>query len=42
MLRGPVGSKIQLELINPANNTTNFVEFTRVTMLVPDEHGTGP
>jgi carboxyl-terminal processing protease len=35
MLRGPVGSKIQLELIDPAKNTTNIMEFTREAIPVP-------
>ena len=42
MTRGPVGSKVQLEVIDPAKSETNIVEFTRVKMLVPAPNGKGP
>jgi C-terminal processing protease CtpA/Prc len=42
MMRGAVGSKIQLELIDPAKSTTNIVEFTREAIPVPVGHGTLP
>ena len=29
LIRGPVGSKVRLEIINPASNRTNTVELTR-------------
>jgi carboxyl-terminal processing protease len=35
MTRGPVGSKIQLEVIDPAKSETNIVEFTREKIPVP-------
>jgi C-terminal processing protease CtpA/Prc len=42
MMRGAVGSKIQLELIDPAKSTTNIVEFTREAIPLPVGHGTLP
>jgi C-terminal processing protease CtpA/Prc len=42
MMRGAVGSKIQLKLIDPAKSTTNIVEFTREAIPVPVGHGTLP
>ena len=38
MMRGPVGSKIQLELIDSAKSTTNIVEFTREEITLPEGH----
>jgi carboxyl-terminal processing protease len=35
MMRGPVGSKVQLEVVDPAKSETNVVEFTRETISVP-------
>ncbi|HEY5042354.1 MAG TPA: PDZ domain-containing protein [Verrucomicrobiae bacterium] len=35
MTRGPVGSKVQLEVIDPAKSETNIVEFTREKIPVP-------
>jgi carboxyl-terminal processing protease len=35
MTRGPVGSKVQLEVIDPAKSETNIVEFTREKISVP-------
>jgi carboxyl-terminal processing protease len=35
MTRGPVGSMIQLEVIDPAKNETNIVQFTRETFSLP-------
>ena len=35
MTRGPVGSKVQLEVIDPAKSETNIVEFTREKVPVP-------
>ena len=40
MMRGPVGSKVQLELVDPAKNTTNIVEFTREAIPLPVGSGT--
>jgi carboxyl-terminal processing protease len=34
MTRGPVGSKVQLEVIDPAQDTTNVVEVTREALPV--------
>jgi len=45
LMRGAVGSKIQLELVDPAKSTTNIVEFTREVIplpIAPVEHGTLP
>jgi carboxyl-terminal processing protease len=42
MMRGPVGSKIQIELIDPAKSTTNIVEFTREEIPLPGGHGILP
>ena len=36
LMRGPVGSKVRLELVDPAKNTTNLVEFTREVIYLPD------
>ena len=38
MTRGPVGSKVRLEVVGPAG--TNIVEFTREKISVPVGHGT--
>jgi carboxyl-terminal processing protease len=35
MTRGAVGSKVQLEVIDPAKSETNVVEFTRESIAVP-------
>ena len=35
MTRGPVGSKVQLEIIDPAKGETNVVEFTRELIALP-------
>ena len=35
MTRGLVGSKVQLEVIDPAKSETNIVEFTREQISVP-------
>ena len=35
MTRGPVGSKVQLQVIDPARSETNIVEFTRAKIPVP-------
>ena len=35
MTRGPVGSKVQLEVIDPAKSETNVVEFTREQIALP-------
>jgi carboxyl-terminal processing protease len=35
MTRGPVGSKVQLEVIDPAKSEINIVEFTREKIPVP-------
>jgi C-terminal processing protease CtpA/Prc len=35
MTRGPVGSKVQLEVIDLATSETNIVEFTREKIPVP-------
>ena len=35
MTRGPVGSKVQLEVIDPARSETNLMEFTREKILLP-------
>ena len=35
MTRGLVGSKVQLEVIDPAKSETNVVEFTREKISVP-------
>jgi carboxyl-terminal processing protease len=35
MTRGQVGSKVQLEVIDPAKSETNIVEFTREKIPVP-------
>ena len=35
MTRGPVGSTVQLEIIDPANHQTNLVQFTRENIPVP-------
>jgi C-terminal processing protease CtpA/Prc len=42
MMRGLVGSKVQLELVDPAKNTTNIVEFTREAIPLPVRSGTLP
>jgi carboxyl-terminal processing protease len=42
LMRGPVGSRIQLELIDPAKSTTNIVELTREEISLPVGHGTLP
>ena len=35
MTRGPVGSKVQLEVVDPAKNETNVVELTREQIALP-------
>ena len=35
MTRGLVGSKVQLEVIDPAKSETNLVEFTREKIILP-------
>src|SRR5665213_3290829 len=35
MTRGLVGSKVQLEVIDPAKSETNLVEFTRELIILP-------
>jgi hypothetical protein len=35
MTRGLVGSKVQLEVIDPDKSETNVVEFTRERIAVP-------
>jgi C-terminal processing protease CtpA/Prc len=40
MMRGPVGSKVQIEVIDTAKSTTNIVEFTRAKIPVRAGHGT--
>ena len=33
MMRGPVGSEVQLEIVDKARHQTNVVEFTREKIL---------
>jgi carboxyl-terminal processing protease len=42
MTRGPVGSKVQLEVIDPAKSETNVVEFTREKIDLPAGTGSKP
>jgi len=35
MMRGPVGSKVQLEVVDPAKGETNTVEITRAKFSLP-------
>jgi len=42
MARGPVGSKVQLEVIDPAKSETNIVEFTREKIALPAVPGSKP
>ena len=35
MTRGPVDSKVQLEVIDPAKSETNLMEFTREKITLP-------
>lgn len=35
MARGPVGSKVKLEVIDPTKSETNTVEFTREKIAIP-------
>jgi len=42
MTRGPVGSKVQLEVIDPAKSETNIVEFTREKIALPAGAGSKP
>jgi carboxyl-terminal processing protease len=39
MTRGPVGSTVQLEVVDPAKSETNLVELTRVKFSLPVGHG---
>ena len=39
MTRGPVGSKVRLEVIDPAKGATNLVEFTREKIALPAAAG---
>ena len=38
MMRGPVGSEVQLEIVDKATHQTNIVEFTREKILLPVGH----
>ena len=40
MTRGPVGSTVQLEVVDPAKSETNLMELTRVKFSLPVGHGT--
>lgn len=42
MTRGPVGSKVQFEIIDPARSETNLVEFTREKITLPAGAGSAP
>jgi carboxyl-terminal processing protease len=42
MTRGPVGSKVQLEVVDPAKRETNLVEFTREKIDLPAGAGSKP
>lgn len=42
MTRGPVGSKVQLEVIDPAKSETNIVTFTREKIALPAGAGSLP
>jgi carboxyl-terminal processing protease len=42
MTRGPVGSKVQFEVIDPAKSETNIVAFTRETITLPAGAGSPP
>ena len=42
MTRGPVGSKVQLEVIDPVKGETNLVEFTREKVALPAAAGSKP
>ncbi len=35
MTRGPLGSPVQLEILDPANNETSIVDFTREKIALP-------
>jgi C-terminal processing protease CtpA/Prc len=39
MMRGPVGSKVRLEVVDSDNQTTNLVEFTREKIALPAGQG---
>jgi carboxyl-terminal processing protease len=39
MTRGPVGSTVQLEVVDPAKSETNLVELTRVKFSLPVGNG---
>jgi carboxyl-terminal processing protease len=42
MTRGQVGSKVQLEVIDPAKSETNIVAFTREKIALPAGAGSRP
>jgi carboxyl-terminal processing protease len=42
MTRGQVGTRVQFEVVDPARNETNLVEFTREKITVPAGTGSVP